>query len=343
MHFHPFVSTFESMKGLLPSVFSAYKPDEYYQEMMTSLIQQGKVADILGIPPDLTLDRNNTFTNQTHSEWDWYKAGKPYINIHPKLIPTFSRCPLTVPAKLIKFPDAVNAFAMQFPSPQDGNTLVIDTDHWVRAILVHRADPAVYDKLSKRLGMAVNRGDEETRVVMWVDIGEKHPSGVVAGKFEPIYFYKVFVYSADESIDEALRKLPDDANINEGVRIPTDLIDRRVRLVASVCFLAADPDGGIVVPDVLNRDKDKLYNATPEVIQTLHQRAKRNGKYGWLMGTDELFAAPKSTGDGQELKWSHLRQGHFHTVRHGPGKSLQKVVWYSMTRVRPDLPMKPEV
>ena len=75
-------------------------------------------------------------------------------------------------------------------------------------------------------------------------------------------------------------------------------------------------------------------------------RSRRRGKNGYQVGTDIMFLGEKGlrsqggSGEGRELSYAHIRSGHPHAVRYGPGKKLVKIAWYRSTTVRPDLPFK---
>ena len=46
---------------------------------------------------------------------------------------------------------------------------------------------------------------------------------------------------------------------------------------------------------------------------------------------------------GREFLYQHMRGGHWHTVKYGVERKLEKVMWFDETVVRPDLPPKPVI
>jgi len=285
---------------------------------------------------------------------------------------------------MVKFPPGVkNAFSVQFPSPQDGNPLVLDKDHYLKAMLCHYSNEESLDQLSGRVNSStkIRRAEgDENRLIVWMDIGEAaemtiqvnndslgyhtsskpaltghqvnlehakrkiqhpYPQSDKRVVVEPIYTYRQLAYDKGDSIEEAMWRLPHAANMEIGVSIPPEFVKKAIRLMLSICFLTEANDE-LIQFDPLSKDRRKIKDASPDRLLELQERARRRGKIGFTVGTDDMFR-PQTTlrpleGDSErQLSYSHIRSGHWHTVLHGPQRSLRKVVWFRPVRVRPDL------
>jgi len=291
----------------------------YKREILETL------AEIIGKNPEssFTQDRLTTFS-QLSSERFWYRKGRPYYNINPSLIETFSKCSIDIPASLIKFP--FQSFSINFPSPEDGNTLIVDKDHYVKSILCHMSNSHTIQETVKSLGIPMDLYRQDNRIILWVDIGETYNYGTAK---LPVYTYRQLAYSKGDTVDESLHKLAVYPDGQEGIFVPPELTEQCVRLMISLCFLV-DAGDSLVLPDLLAKHREKLEEDDFEVIKEYHLKAKEKGKFGWTIGM-----GPKS-----HMTFSHVRQGHWHKVLYGPKKSKTKIIWYRPTTVRPDLPKK---
>jgi hypothetical protein len=302
-------------------------PEEYYRELVCKSL----------------VDNEASAAIQSISEITWLLSGRPYFKIYPDLIPVFSRCPLDIPASLIEFPYGLTAFAIYMPM-RDENSLIIDDHHYVRSILVFRYRNVAEDVRNK-LGLPVEMHDPDydslnNRLTFWVDVGET-AQGIRLSL--PVYTYKQLAWKGTETVDESLSALPNHPSFSMGLKIPLEVIDQCARLVLSVCFLAKSQDG-LILPDVLSADRPELMRADEKRIQILVDRAKKKGKYGWVIGSN-MMSRPSASSHHvseheREFSYAHIRLGHWHKVLYGPGKSMAKVIWYRPTVVRPDLPFK---
>jgi hypothetical protein len=326
MNFHQHRTNYDHVKKAIGLKQTGH---EYYQSTV--------VAAVVGM---LSKRTAHVTVMQGVSEWHWIDHGRPYFILEPSLIPTFSRCRMDIPVDLIQFPYGLHSFSVHLPSAQDGNPLVIDDRHYVKSFLVTRVTESsmayLQNKLLGPLPLDLGIGKYRNRLFLWVDVGEVDANGL------PVYTYRQLVWNESCTVDEAMNALPDDPTINEGVIVPAEISKQCMRLVLSVCFLAGSNDP-LVQPDVLAEHRPLLSTADPEQIKLLQEKAKKKGKYGWTIGTTAPPPAsigPRLYHEGRELEYAHIRQGHWHTTRYGPGKSLWRVQWYRLTTVRPDLPLR---
>lgn len=267
------------------------------------------------------------------AEHAWLKSRKPFYNVHPQLVPQLCQTNLDkIPASFIEIPGHFGAVNLRFAAPHselngafgalfakddDGFILVADTGHRNR---VDDLKWTICVTLPLRFHGEETIPEAYERIVK--DLEQKRK--VSADPEAPLTHF----------LAENLR----------------DWYLNMFRLVATVGFLA-NCDDEILQRDVLSRDRrafaEALANDDVEQGDRIAQRAVRRGKIGWNAGTNEMFAgeypAAKSQGaggQGGEHKWAHIRSGHPHAVRYGPGRTKVKIKWFRPTVVRPDLPFK---
>jgi len=277
--------------------------------------------------------------NQSIGEWEWLKLDKPYYKIYPEMISVFSKCPLDIPSSLFKMPHGHNAFAISLPSPESGNSFVIDKNHYVKSIFIHKSNKKFTDyALSETKSSITVSLPNADKFTLWFDLNEHEE---MDGMKMPIYTYKNIVLDDTQTIEYGINKLQADESYKVGVQISQEMIYSCIRLVLSICFLAESNDP-IIQPDVLSKDRDKLRLADERILSDLHERAKRKGKFGWCVGGEMIDHTSNAIGvkSAGNLSFAHIRSGHWHTVRHGVGRMLHKVMWFRPLTVRSDLPMR---
>ena len=165
--------------------------------------------------------------NRSMCEWDWLAAESPYFKVYPTMIPLLSGVGIEVPVDYLRLP--FQALVIRLPT--EGNSMIIDDQYQVRAILVCDGQPV---------------DTEERRVYLWIDVGERGMGNA------PVLTYCQLECVPGIQIEEAFNRLPPERNI-PGVCVSRELQARCLRLVVSVCFLATGGDR-LVEPDVLSKD-----------------------------------------------------------------------------------------
>jgi hypothetical protein len=270
--------------------------------------------------------------NQLIAELSWYENGKPYYNIHPKMASVFGKAKLNFPSKYIEFP--FQTIAVNFADTDD--TFKIDDKHRLKSCIVFRGkvrDPEIPES-----------PDEPNCIMIYMDWNERHPtpfySEAKRRNFtfqEPIMTWRRWVWEADETVDEALNKLPTDWTYTKGLQIPDSMIEMAIKLVVSIAFLAKD-DSPIIVPHLLKRDVEFLRTnvATDVIKQKNDQAAKERGARGWVVGSDQMFdhghIGPASEQEehlvtGRELQFAHIVSGYWKLCRYGPKMESGRVRW----------------
>jgi hypothetical protein len=315
----------------------------FYNSGMVTVSEQIERRRRVGLPTHVA--PFDAVPTQLSNEMLWYDSCKPYFSVHPELLDVFSRCRMDLPCGAIRFPSGLHTFHLKIPQP---TSLRIDDKHYVRSILCNMATEASWDRV-QTLCPAVRRPDPVVRkqITLWIDTNEWETTGVGES---PVFNYRRMEWDADtDTVEMALNKLPFDPDAT-GVIMPEPLIRECIRIALSVCFLA-DGDDDVVIPDVLNADKYKYWATDdPRVHSELHQRAKWSGKYGWLVGTDEMFVEDAPAGPqpdrlegpagDRKLQYAHIRTGHWHLVWAGPERNVARVKWFRQTVVGKGLPFR---
>lgn len=283
-------------------------------------------------------------------EYLWLYADQPYYNLHPGVVPYLCRCNLdNIPAELVEMPGNCDTVHIRFAEPHAD--LVVEGSEYVRSILL--AKP-VLSRLSKTDGFTRLLGEGERATVLdkpshelylRIDLGER-------GEFRGVSTMKDWAITvhleSGRTLGEEFARYEDIApdRIAPGTR-RREVVKNCLRLIATVGFLANSPDETLIQHDVLGKDRAKFENADEAQKQKIIARARRRGKRGWNIGTNEFFvgqlpklSSGKSSGEGTEHTHAHIRTGHLHAVRFGEAKKYVKIKWFRPTVVRPDLPFQ---
>jgi hypothetical protein len=229
---------------------------------------------------------------QIHAEFHWLQDSRPYYHLYPGILGPLLNLALDLDTGGIRPPR--RALAVCLPKDHKHPRLTFPGGH-VQTILmatgVSKQDQTSYE--------AIN---------LFIDVGER-----VAGF--PIHTFRSFRTSEGFTLQGELDGLPDHYSAHFGLEVPRPLIVDCVRLCATLCLLADDPE--IIEADVLSKDRQKFRDSRDEKYI---EKARRRGKVGWLVGRD-LEKSP------------HYRRGHFSVFWTGAGRHVPKVGWRKGTVV----------
>jgi hypothetical protein len=281
-------------------------------------------------------------------EYGWQTEGRPYYNIHPQMVRALMKTNLdSIPAKMIEIPD-FRGLCFRFAEPVP--TRVVDNTGF-HAV----ADETLTDLpiCARSVLFSKFSSEESDSFIVSIDEGFR-----VEGKGCTRMLANVYVLEVknEETIPEALSRLIGDSESTQSLmmRLQREQLENLFRVIIATGFLANTPEDNLVTQDILSKDLPKYTAAIRDndvnAIKVIEDRARRRKGLGWNVGTSEmvlgevgrLSGSRGGTGDGNELSYSHLRGGHPHVVRYGPGKTKAKIKWFRPTRVRPDLPFKDE-
>lgn len=287
----------------------------------------------------------------------WIKSGKPYYNVHPKMVESLCKVNLEkIPSEFVEIPANLDVvcfrFSDQIPTRYVENTgfvavldeVIKDSPVYCKSVLFSRlnADPEKSPFPPEYLGQFILIIDEGFRV---------KSDGITRTLCNMVTFSAKKDQSITDAIKETINNFSESHLDKVMMLTMGERLSNLLKVVISSGFMANSLDEGLVVPDVLSKDRVALQEAErrkdTEKIKQIVERAHRRGKLGYNIGTNEMFvatpAAPSSSSSeatGKELEYSHIRGGHPHAVRYGTGKNKVKIKWFRPTRVRPDLPFK---
>ncbi len=213
-------------------------------------------------------------------ESPWAKDSRPYYNLWPVVTPSLLNMRLDIGCGLVKLP--LDSLLLRFPHPGHD----VDGCGVVRSILAANVDTR---GRGRGLGLLIDCGERQNET--------------------PIYLYRVFPLNESLTVEEAINvwDVSGDCSTEE---IETG--KSAIRVLIGVCLLAKDPD--LIEPDVLNKDKKKLEQATTqEEIDNLANKAVSRGKKGWNVG-ERLDTNP------------HYRRAHMGWRWTGKGRATPKLV-----------------
>lgn len=208
------------------------------------------------------------FMEQLVSERKWYDLDRPYYNVWPCLLKSILRLDLSsVPVDSVSYPHDVLLLRL----PEGSNVGGFEhggVRYYIKSILASwfKFDQPRYTILATE------------SLMFWVDIGEVEANGCNVTNYRriPTKTTTSNILNFKDANETMRRNSP---SVNIGVPVPQELLDQALKIVIACGLLCKD--SGLIVPDVLNADKDRV---TDDNIQRLHERAKKRGKYGWNIG-----------------------------------------------------------
>ena len=275
--------------------------------------------------------------HRLETEHLWIKSGRPYYNVHPKLVPNLCRTNLDIiPSHLLEVPGQFAAVNVRF-AEEHGEL------GGIRNVLFARNQNkyTLFTESPFREKVTVDGRTAQVTKCITMEWSARE------GETIPESFYRMLN-------DLERRQASGDHEISLEfleVLLANDRLLNCLRLLATIGFLANSNDE-LLQREVLNHDRKAFEQAVASGNvrrqERIATRAQRRGKVGWNVGTNEMFVGeqppnPSSRdGDGSRThQWAHIRSGHPHAVRFGPGRTQVKIKWFRPTVVRPDLPFKP--
>jgi hypothetical protein len=229
---------------------------------------------------------------QVDAEHHWLQDSRPYYHLYPGILEPLLNLALDLDTGAIRPPR--RALSVCLPTDHQHPRLTFEHGK-VQSILMAK-------------GVSQQNQVSHDAINLFIDVGER-----MAGC--PIHTFRSFRTTEGCTLQGELDGLPDHESAKFGLQIPRPLIIDCVRLCATLCLLADDPE--IIEADVLNKDRQKYLASRDEKYI---EKAHRRGKVGWLVGRD-LEMSP------------HYRRGHFALFWTGAGRHVPKVGWRKGTVV----------
>lgn len=257
--------------------------------------------------------------NRLQGEQRFHELDRPYYKVDNAAIAMFRKIKIDIPFKYLKLP--YDSFAIHF---EEDNPFHAGKWH-MKSMLV--------------CSQETFKGNGEMGFQLWCDLGEReyiypHP---------PVLNYISLLMHEEEPINKWIDNMPmryTGSDLHDA-KIETDIL----RLAVSICFLATSSDK-MIRPDVLSKDLSRWLEAVrrkdEERQSVIEQRAKRRGKFGYVVSGERSYLHQHSSrddgdGTGRELSHSHQRSCHFRHYQTGLVKLVRQHT------VRPDLPARDTV
>jgi len=303
MEFHEYLTSYDAFKRSfrrsgepLPSF--GRDADTFYKAHMMKAMETFSQTGLVAV-------------NQWLAESRWEKDKRPYYQVWPGIIEPLSRLKLVdVPAVDVELTPDIVCFRF---AKQDKN-FRIDDQYQLRSMLVV---DGVEAKVEQKFEL-VKTGETRRTFTLWMDWGETESNGTVE---LPVLTFQRLLMKPGYNLEQAADAMPTDDSIDEGIRIPPELLTKAVRLACAVALLARDREEGLIEPDVLSKDLAK-WRATGN--KAIVERAHRRGKIGWNVGRN-IEVSP------------HYRRAHPMVLKAGvAGRTKSRIVWRKDTFVHRD-------
>lgn len=244
---------------------------------------------------------------QSHLGSLWEKAGRPYYNVWPAIMPMVKN--LTLDITSTDVPPIDPPLCLRIPL--NSKEFSWD-DQRVYSILIGvipknmQVIVDAYLKNNLELPVDVPWDIAQGRIAIMIDIRETRPSSR-----QPVFTFRYVTITPGASADQIIRRDPSDDSIRTGIQIPEEIMDLATRLAFVVCLIGDDPE--LLSPDILAKDRPKWDKATEAEKLRMLDKAKKRGKNGFDLGK-QLELIP------------HYRRPHLAKVWTGKGRAKLKVV-----------------
>ena len=293
------------------------------------------------------LPKNRHRVDIMNAEQLWLESEKAYYNVHPLVVPHL--CPDDMEGGIMASnfvcPHGNVSFVIRFPQDHNIRELLLPTVS--ESLIVWQILVADWRKVMLN-GKPIER--LQNKIHFHIALGNR--TKVESGNMIVL-----------ECSDNVLLKDAIDRHV-ENLTERDDSITKRLAgheweyrkvisnvmtLTAMIGFIHTD-NSGLIEPDILAELKSRYENSKSdeERANMVRKSHKRKGK-GYIVGSDLFFMGPQglqdrkdyNEGGGKERTHAHIRRGHIHLHRYGPGRKLVKGMWQDPVLVRPDLPFKP--
>lgn len=241
---------------------------------------------------DMHGERNTLAMRHAAFDCAWRANSAPYYDVYPSVVPMLTALSLEIPGELIKPPQGIKNLVLRLP---EGKECIKHNDLDVLTVFMS------FQSCTRSVGSS----EVVDGICIGIDIGERDETGYI-----PMFTMRVFPLD-HRPIEEAMKCLRDHSSINDGIKVPGELIDECIRLCLTVCLIGDNQE--LIQPQVLSGDTHKLNWADEERRKQLVDKAKRRGKFAFSLGAD-IEKSP------------HFRRPHLATVWTGKGRKIPKIV-----------------
>jgi hypothetical protein len=361
MRFYDFATLTASLRPMFRSLgdpLGHTTEADFYQQFRDRVLLRDSDESL----KNLTYEQQHFLLATFTTEWSWVQDKRPYYKLYPGIIKALLNTDISVPAKMVHAP--LPRLNLRLPE-NHGISELTQSEVEMRSVMISELDlrgRELVDNADSETAVAARFREMATRSTRGFQFLVNHGMGY--GRDSSIPFVAssnaddpsyIFMSITDEEapFEDNLRKwidsVPEYKQEHEaqmpsgGMETEIAQVEVAVRLAVGACLIGTNVLD-VVEADVLDRHVMRYRAATDsEEKEKLAQKAVKRGKRGWLLGREidlpsHIHDSSTAVGTGRQLTSSHIRRGHFHTVRHGRGKALTKIAWFRPTWVRKDLP-----
>lgn len=257
-------------------------------------------------------------------ERSWTNEGRPYYDVYPSIIGMLTKLNLNFPGIAISGEDG-----KKFSELTTNERIYIDASEYKYRKFHHLLIrlPETDNTLSfqnkgetikvrtiflsfQPVARAVGTIETTLGLVIGIDINETS-EGV------PIYTMLAFPLD-DRPVENCIYSLLSHSSTYLGIQIPIEISTACVKLAITLCLLEDNPE--LIEPDVLSKDRHRIPTASEQLKQELIERARRKGKYGFLVGK----TLEENIKRGEMIP--HSRRPHPAIVWTETGRQVPKIV-----------------
>jgi hypothetical protein len=350
--FKPWV-TMNEIFGFAKRTDSTAKYDAIHQDFCKRVVDTA-LGD-KSRPGALTGEQLNRSTRNSYIECYWHSLGRPHYKVWPGVAESLAETSMQFAGEHFRPP--YSCFSVMFPEGMFGvpNCLVYCPTRDVaisHSEAIRKFVDIHPDKLEKGvtreqmlamadLTEAREKASAETYgkrvldlVFLWYDSDKTHIEYVI-----PIH--------EGEEIEERVVTIPDPNHDEMPIATNRKEQESMIRIAVGVAMLAVNKHE-LVAPDLNKEEIEKRFPLSRGKAGNAARNAQIERTYakntGWIVGGN--IDLPRrgqhssgGTGEGQELRYSHVRSGHMRMQVHGPRNSLRKLIFVAPAFVRPDLPV----
>ena len=271
---------------------------------------------------------------QSGLEHKWHAMGAPAYRIWPEMLESVLRTTLAIDALLFEMP--FPTFTVQFPR----KTLRQDADSpYVTSMMVSTVHDPGGEGTSLDSGVPVKKYVKPGRKLVIISMYE-------TGRLASGIMTKFGLYPG-QTIEESFGEFEVGDPGDDDYWASKEMTQKLVTIAVSTALIGigANP---LLLKEAKRTTKDKL--RAGRWARKKGVSAIGDPRLGFAVGSD--IRLPKRgeassrgrEGEGRQLSWGHLRTGHLRRTRFkgDDGEWRYKIDFIPMTRVRPDLELKPK-
>lgn len=294
--FHSQTTLFESVGRRVAEAVTGKPFNGNSVEFYELMLDHNRQLVNQGMPSEAAVQAYNTYI----LEKSYYENRRPYYLVHEPIIKSLSKMRIdVVTVDMVDFP--VEIISMRLPV--DNRSFYIDSENqgrlYCKTILcwLHKVIDAkeAIDKDGDLDKVARHR-----TVTMYFDFGEQM-DGIAIASWAQLVLHEG--WTIQQCVDDVLarRDQVDKEGHSVAHDISADTLKRLSAFVVGLGLLSQSAEDNIIVPDVLNKDRDKFKKSNdPKYVDKAH----RTGKIGWEIGAGLEVSPHYRSGTPLAIYWT---------------------------------------